>query len=237
MEAARLAALREAERQAERLFEAIEAERLIAPGRSEREVEQDIYALAAQRFGVTQHWHKRICRAGPNTLTIAADNPPVRTIGAEDIVYLDLGPVFAAWEADVGRSYVLGTDPEKHRLCADLPVVFEALKAHFEVHPDLTGAELYAEAHRLAEARGWRFGGQIAGHIVGEFPHARIPGAKDLYRISADNPTRLRDPDGNGQSKYWILEVHLVNRDRRWGGFYERLLLPETEAPGTEAKR
>jgi hypothetical protein len=42
---------------------------------------------------------------------------------------------------------------------------------------------------------------------VGEFPHARIPGEKDHYRISPDNTTRMRDPDGAGQRKYWILEV------------------------------
>ena len=42
----------------------------------------------------------------------------------------------------------------------------------------------------------------------------------------------MRDPDGNGQRKDWILEVHPVNRDRDWGGFYERMLLEDdiTEA-------
>jgi Xaa-Pro dipeptidase len=47
---------------------------------------------------------------------------------------------------------------------------------------------------------------------------------KDLYRISSDNPSRMRDPDCVGQQKHRILEVHLVNRERQWGGFYERLL-------------
>jgi Xaa-Pro dipeptidase len=51
--------------------------------------------------------------------------------------------------------------------------------------------------------------------LVGEFPHARIPGVKDLYRISPDNPSRMRDPDCVGQQKHWILEVHLVNRERQ----------------------
>lgn len=227
MEAARLAALRNAERQAEALFDAIEARGLIAPGRTERMVEQDIYALAEREFGVTRHWHKRICRAGINTLTIASDNPPVRVIGDDETVFIDLGPVFEEWEADVGRTYVMGDDPAKHRLVADLLRVFDALRAHYLAHADITGAALYAEAERLAERAGWVFGGQIAGHLVGEFPHARIPGEKDLYRISPDNPSRMRDPDGNGRRKYWILEVHLVNRDRDWGGFHERMLLED----------
>ncbi len=232
MEAARLAALHNAERQAFRLFDVIEEQGLIAPGRTERMVEQDIYALAERDFGVTKHWHKRICRAGANTLTIAADNPPVRVIEPDDTVYIDLGPVFEEWEADVGRTYVMGDDPEKHRLCADLPRVFDALQRHYMANEDITGAEFYAAAERMAEEAGWVFGGQIAGHLVGEFPHARIPGVKDLYRISPDNPSRMRDPDGNGQTKHWILEVHLVDRTRTWGGFYERLLLPESPAPG-----
>jgi Xaa-Pro aminopeptidase len=173
---------------------------------------------------VEKHWHKRIVRAGANTLTVAADNPPIRTIEADDMVYLDLGPVFEEWEADVGRTYVLGSDPVKHKVCADLPEVFDALVDHFYADDNITGAELYAEAQRLAIARGWHFGGRIAGHIVGEFPHAHIPGDKDLYRISADNPSRMRDPDADGQAKHWIIEVHLLEPGRQWGGFYERLL-------------
>lgn len=227
MESARLAALCNAERQAQALFDAIEASGMIAPGRTERMVEQDIYALAERDYGVTKHWYKRICRTGINTLTIASDNPPVRVIGDDEPVFIDLGPVFEEWEADVGRTYVMGDDPDKHRLAADLPVVFDALRAHYLAHRDITGDALYAEAHRLAEQAGWLFGGQIAGHLVGEFPHARIPGEKDHYRISPDNTTPMREPDGNGQRKYWILEVHLVNRDRTWGGFYERLLVED----------
>jgi Xaa-Pro dipeptidase len=162
------------------LFDAIEASGMIAPGRNERAVEEEIYALAEREFGVTKHWHKRIVRSGINTLNIASDNPPSRVIGKDDTVFIDLGPVFDEWEADVGRTYVMGNDPQKHRLCADLPQVFDALKLHYEAKEDITGAELYAVAHHLAEGAGWLFGGAIAGHLVGEFPHARIPGERSI---------------------------------------------------------
>ena len=216
----RLTALLAAERRADELFVAIEARQLVRPGRTETEVDKDIYALAEQSFGVKKHWHKRIVRAGPNTVRIFAENPPVRVIEATDTVFLDLGPVFDDWEADVGRTYVMGDDPEKHRLCQDLPKVFDTLKEYFDTHPHVTGAELYAYAQRSAEEAGWLFGGAIAGHIVGEFPHAHIPGDKDLYRLSSANPERMRAPDALGQMKFWILEVHLVDRTRSWGGFY-----------------
>ena len=221
---ARLAALMAAEARAIALLDAIEAAGLIAPGRSEEAVEQDIFRLAERDFGVGRHWHKRIVRSGPNTLATAGDNPPLRAIAADDIVFLDLGPVFAEWEADVGRSYAVGGDPRKHALCADLPRLFDAMKARFEADQDVTGAELYAFACETAEAAGWVFGGEIAGHLVSEFPHGRIPGHRRHPRIAADNPTRMRDPDGYGRRRFWIGEIHLVSVDGSFGGFYERLL-------------
>ncbi len=227
----RLTALIAAERQADRLFAAIEDNRLIRPGRTETEIDRDIFNLAEQSFGVKKHWHKRIVRAGPNTVRIFAENPPVREIADDDTVFLDLGPVFDDWEADVGRTYVMGNDPRKTRLCEDLPKVFDALKQYYDTNPEVTGAELYAYAQQCAEASGWVFGGAIAGHIVGEFPHAHIPGDKDLYRISPANPEKLRGPDALGQTRFWILEVHLVDSTRSWGGFYERILVPAEFMP------
>ncbi len=180
----RRAALVAAERRAETLFDEIEKRKLVQPGRTEREVEQDIYALALQQFGVEKHWHKRIVRAGANTLTIAADNPPVRDIEPNDIVYLDLGPVFEDWEADLGRTYVLGNHPGAP-LVEALPVVFDRVQAHYRASPDITGAELYTFAQKAAADAGWVFGGKIAGHLVSEFAHAHIPGDKDFVSIPA----------------------------------------------------
>jgi Xaa-Pro aminopeptidase len=228
-ESHRLVSLVAAESRALSLLDAIEGAGLIAAGRTEREVEKDIYALAADQFGVEKHWHKRIVRCGVNTLASAGDNPPVLTIGDDDIVFLDLGPVFEEWEADVGRSYAIGDDPCKHALCRELPVQFEALSRRFRENHDITGAQLYAYACESAQAAGWRFGGDIAGHIVGEFPHARLPGPKQHGHISPENPDRMREPDAFGRARHWILEVHLVAPDGSFGGFYERLMLGETD--------
>lgn len=213
-----------AERKGLALLDAIEAAGLVAPGRTELAVERDIFTIAARDFGVTDHWHDRVVRAGVNTLCVAGEAAPDRVIGEDDIVFLDLGPVFGGWEADIGRSYAVGNDPEKHRLCADLPIVFDAVKARFEGDDAITGGELYAAAVEESGKRGWRFGGKIAGHLVGEFPHARSAGDKALRWIYPPNVTRMRDPDAQGRQKYWILEIHLVSQDRSFGGFYERLL-------------
>lgn len=220
----RRAELERAQVKALNLFDAIEQNGLIRAGVSERQVEDEIGALAEREFGIKKHWHRRIVRAGANSVTIAGDNPPVRVIGEDDIVYVDLGPVFEAWEADIGKSYVLGDDPEKHRLVSDLPCIFESVQAFYHRDPGMTGAVLYACAQKMAEGAGWHFGGKIAGHIVSEFAHALIPGDKALNRISPLNPRPMTDPDGKGQARHWILEIHLVARDRSFGGFYERLL-------------
>ena len=53
-----------------------------------------------------------------------------------------VGPVFDEWEADVGRTYVMGSDPEKHRLCKDLPRIFDAIKQYFDDHRDVIAVDI-----------------------------------------------------------------------------------------------
>ncbi|GAA4748577.1 M24 family metallopeptidase [Sphingomonas daechungensis] len=226
VEHARWEELTAAEDRALAMLDAIEREGLIAPGRSEIEVNRAIAELAEREFGITRNWHKRIVRAGANTICVFSDNPADRVIEADDIVYLDLGPVFEDWEADVGRSYAVGDDPARHALVAALPEVFEQVRAHALADPDITGAALYDFAVLASEERGYIFGGSIAGHIVGEFPHAHLPDTKDSQRIAPANGGRLSDCDGLGRKRFWIIEVHLLAPDRSYGGFYERLLRP-----------
>jgi Xaa-Pro aminopeptidase len=206
------------------LFDEVAARGIIAPGRSDRKASNQIRDLANEMFGTTKHWHKRIIRSGPHTLFPYRENPPDRVIEADDIVFADFGPIFEEFEADLGRTYVLGDDPDKHRLAADLPVIFAAGRRYFAERPDITGAELYAEVGRLAKEAGWTFGNWHAGHLVGEFPHEKIDGEDIESRIAAGNDTRMRRPDKAGRVAHWILEIHLTDPERGFGGFYEQLL-------------
>jgi len=216
--------LRAAQDKARALFEDIVAAGLIAPGRTESEVERDIFQLAKSKYGVKRHWHKRVIRSGPNTMTVYREEPPDLTIAEDDIVYVDLGPVFGDWEADFGRTFVVGDNPAKLKLRDALPEMFKIGRAHFDSNDALTGADLFDFMRQQAADRGWTFGGEIAGHIVGEFPHTKIPGAESSFVIAPENPGRLRDPDENGNIKHWILEVHLIDPSRSFGGFYEELI-------------
>jgi Xaa-Pro aminopeptidase len=141
-EESRVTALLDAQHKASLLFAEIERT-LIRPGVTESRLSQDIHALAQARFGVETHWHKRVIRSGQNTLKPYNEDPPDLVIGADDILFVDLGPVFEAWEADFGRTYVLGDDPVKHRLRGDLEPVFKAVKEHYRTHQDITGEALY----------------------------------------------------------------------------------------------
>ena len=118
--------LLDAQAKAAELFAAIETSDIIAPGVREVQASDAIRDLAADMFGVDRYWHKRIVRAGPNTLQPYRKNPPDRMIAADDIVFADFGPIFEEFEADLGRTYVLGDDPGKQRLAADLPVIWAA---------------------------------------------------------------------------------------------------------------
>lgn len=213
-----------AQRKAEDLFGEIETRRVVAPGRMESEVNRDIYELAAALFGVEKHWHKRIVRAGVNTLAPYAQDPADLRIGEDDIVFLDVGPVFEQWEADFGRTYVLGSDPDKNRLCDDVEVGFAEGKRFFQDNPEVTASELFHHVVRFGEARGWTFGGPMAGHLIGQFPHERISGDKVSLYIHPDNPLPIRSFDGNGSPRHWILEIHYVDKGRGFGGFFEELL-------------
>lgn len=213
-----------AQRKAQALFAEVIDTGLIVAGKSESELSADIHALAQRRFGVSRHWHKRIARAGANTMLSYYDDPPDRLIASDDIVYLDFGPVFEAWEADFGRTYALGTDPLKHRLVADIESAFRLGKSHFQQHDTLTCGELYDFVTGLARAAGWEFGNSTAGHLVGHFPHETAPAVGLPLSIRHGNDLRLREPDASGEPRHWILEIHFIDRDRKIGGFFEELL-------------
>ena len=101
LEDARIAGLLDAQSKAQKLFEEVGELGLIRPGTCESEINESIYTLAQRMYGITRYWHKRIVRAGRNTLQPYDENPPDLKVSEDDIVFLDLGPVFGEWEADV----------------------------------------------------------------------------------------------------------------------------------------
>lgn len=131
---------------------------------------------------------------------------------------------FKSWEADFGRTFVLGEDPLKLQLRDVLDPVWQTIKSRYRENPDMTGGELYDIACEVARQNDWEFGGPIAGHLVGSFPHERIPNDKISLYITPGNDQPMSLLDARGQKRHWILEVHLVDRASQIGGFCEQLL-------------
>ncbi len=216
--------LLQAQAKAVHLFEEINTRGLIRPAITEKTLNADIYTLAKEMYGITTYWHKRIVRAGKNTLLPYAENPPDLMIGTDDILFLDLGPVFEHWEADFGRTFVLGSDPLKHKMKHDVGQAFAQGKQYFNETPKITSSELFHYATSLAKKFGWEFGGRIAGHLIGHFPHEKIADDKVSLYVHPDSDRPMRSCDENGAQRHWILEIHFVDRERQIGGFYEELL-------------
>jgi Xaa-Pro dipeptidase len=220
--------LLEAQNKAEALFADVVSGGLIQPGKLESELSDDIFKLAQERYGVRRHWHKRVVRAGPNTLLGYYEESADRRIAADDVVFLDFGPVFDSWEADFGRTYAVGSDPDKHRLVSDIGIAFRRGKQLYESTPNLTAGQLYDFVAGLATTSGWEFGAPTAGHLVGHFPHERFPSDPQRFQVRTGNSQLLREPDDSGNPRHWILEIHFVDRTRQIGGFFEELLTVPT---------
>ena len=212
----------EAEKKAAKLFEEIESNGLLASGRTEKEINTAIFALAFELFGIEKYWHKRIVRAGKNTLKPYDENPENLTLQPGDILFIDFGPIFEDWEADFGRTYVLGNDPLKLKLAQDVERAWWDGKAYFE--QKITGAELYKYCHTLAQKYGWEFGGEIGGHLIGHFPHERLEKEDKTNYIHPENTIDMRALDQKGQERNWILEIHFVDKEKEIGGFFEQLM-------------
>ena len=65
----------EAEQKAQQLFNEIENKNILIAGNSENKINELIFELAFNMFGIKKYWHKRIVRCGENTLYPYNENP------------------------------------------------------------------------------------------------------------------------------------------------------------------
>jgi Xaa-Pro aminopeptidase len=217
--------LQAAEKRSLQLFEAIAKNNLIIPGKSEEQLNADVANLAFEEFGIEKHWHKKIVRSGPNTLAVYNDNPPTRLIGEDDIVFIDYGPIVDGYEADLGRTYVIGKDAKKIQLKNDVEKAWHETKEWFDKQTTLKASALFQYVVDKARQYGWSFGGEIAGHIIGKFPHEQPADPKSLeLDVHPDNHNDMFLPDANGNRRTWILELQFVDKENKIGAYFEQIL-------------
>jgi Xaa-Pro aminopeptidase len=215
------------------LLRAAEDSGLFRAGVTELELSRELQSLGQEMFGRLKHWHKRIVRAGPNTLCTFGASPPDLRIGSEDLVFVDLGPMFEAWEADIGRTYVIGNDPERIRLRDSIEAAWYAGRDYFKANREsVTGADMYELAVEAARAQGYSFPNWHSGHLIGNFPHEVVQGELSENYLHPGNRLPLSGPDRDGNPRTWIYEVHFVDPERRYGGFFEQWLELDDPAPG-----
>ncbi len=177
--------------------------------------EADAIAIAntvLQQAGAEQHWHPPIIRFGYNTAKIYSEpSAPDSRLGANDIFFIDLGPVFAGHEADVGATFCLGENPVQQQVQQAVHQVFDLVAAHWRA-TGCSGAALYQVAADAAAVHGMVLNHQIKGHRVGDFPHK-------LYASG-----QLGGCEGEVRSGIWVLEIQLLDPQSGYGGFVEQVL-------------
>lgn len=188
--------------------------KLIQPGMTER----DAIKLANRHFaeaGVRKFWHKTHVRFGKDT--IFSFNDPYDQLDlklqANDIFYLDVGPIWDGIEGDAGASFVLGHDPIMQACARDAKLVFDKVRDQW-LQTKMTGVELCNFAENYAKELGWLFSPDyVKGHRLSEFPH-------QIY-----SKARLSDLDFHPASTCWVLEVQIRHPLLEIGAFYEDLLV------------
>ena len=220
-----LTQLIQAEQKAIEIFQKAEHRNYFVAGQLESELNEKLFQLADELFGIKKFWHKRIIRTGANTLLPYRHNPPDLMIKDDDIMFFDFGPVLEEWEADLGRTYVIGNDAIKLKLKNDVEKAWYIGKKYFdEHHESITCADFYNFTKQLAEKMGWQYSNEHCGHLIGNFPHEKILGDEVVNYFHCDNPTKIADKDINGNQRYWIYEIHFVDKSNKIGGFFEQLI-------------
>lgn len=166
-----------------------------------------------QEMGSTEEFHKPYIRFGANTVkTFGADSDPGIRLGADDIFFIDVGPVWDGYEGDAGETFLTGNNPELKRCALDARAIFQAVAKKWETETS-TGEELYQFAGRMAQELGWELNLDLGGHRLGDFPSG-VHYAGPLSEITF-HPSPNR----------WMVEIHIRHPDHLFGAFYEDLLM------------
>lgn len=148
-----------------------------------------------------------------------------QVIKNDDIVFFDFGPIFNGWSrwknlCDWQRSVKTKIKKRCGRSLGRL--------TDDDREPNLPVQPVFTDVTELAKNYGWEFGGDIAGHIVGRYPHEQLDDPADLDWISIPTITAALTDffllDKHGNKRNWILEIQFVDRINNIGAFFEQLL-------------
>jgi methionyl aminopeptidase len=179
-------------------------------------VEEDARAMARDVLsdqGMRKGWHHIIVRFGPNTTKdFMEPSDKGIVLGSDDIFFVDIGPVYGEQEGDGGDTFVFGSDPDHHRAKVDVKVIWDDVRDRW-FRDGLTGRDLYDYAEKKSAEKGWRLNRDLSGHRLSEFPH------------SVHYDGAMAAVDFRPSPLLWVLEIAIIHPERKFGAFYEDLLL------------
>lgn len=168
--------------------------------------------------GFERDWAAPDLRFGVNTVKRYGEpSEPGVALGRNDVWFVDVGPLWRNHECDFAETYVVGDDPDRHRLLGDVHEVFDRTVRHWR-ESRATGVELYRFAAAEAGARGWRLDAEMGGHRIGEHPHSVFH--EGLLSQAGFTPS----------AGLWMLEIQLRHPDLPYSAFIEDLLLDAADA-------
>jgi Xaa-Pro aminopeptidase len=190
----------------------------VRPGMAEEEAKAAARDILGE-MGMRRGWHHIIVRCGPNTTKDFMErSEPGVVLGENDIFFVDIGPVYGDIEGDAGDTFVFGTDPDHHRAKKDVRLIWDQVREKW-FRDASTGRELYDYATDVAGGYGWKLNMDLSGHRLSDFPHS----------AHYDGP--LAEVDFRPNPNLWVLEIAIAHPGRRFGAFYEDLLLEDQSFP------
>ncbi|MGO9453225.1 MAG: M24 family metallopeptidase [Candidatus Binataceae bacterium] len=188
----------------------------ITPGMLEEDARQMAKGVL-EAAGSTKGWHKILIRFGPNTIKNFED-PSERgvALGADDLFFIDIGPVWGDTEGDGGETFVTGSDPDMARCKDAVKRIFHLVREKW-LTTGMGGAALYEFAQKTTADMGWILNMELTGHRLSEFPHS-------AYYDGTLAAVSMR-PSPN----LWVLEVQIKHPTKPIGGFFEDLLLEDKD--------
>ena len=164
--------------------------------------EEDAKVMAREALsdlGMRRGWHRIVVRFGSNTTkNFSERSEPGIILAADDIFFVDIGPIFGGCEGDAGDTFVVGSDPEHHRAEGDVKVIWDRVRDRWMAE-GMTGRELYDFAVEATESLGWKLNLGLSGHRLSDFPH------------SAHYDGTLADVEFRPNPNLWVLEIAIVH--------------------------
>jgi Xaa-Pro aminopeptidase len=184
--------------------------------------EEEAKAIARttlQGLGMRRGWHHIIVRCGPNTTKDFMERSEKGVVlGADDIFFIDIGPIYGDTEGDAGETFVFGSNPDHHRAKRDVRSIWDTVREKWFAD-GVTGKELYDFAITTAGDLGWKLNMDLSGHRLSDFPHS----------AHYDGP--LAEVAFRPNPNLWVLEIAIAHPAGHFGAFYEDLLLEDQSFP------